>query len=71
MKNTTSMNIRMDVELKKQAEEIFADLGLNMTVAMTMFLRQVVRNQGIPFDIYRIPSKDVVEMMEAEKGKGA
>jgi DNA-damage-inducible protein J len=56
MNATTNVSIRMDVDLKKQAEELFADLGLNMTSAMTMFLKQAVRNQGIPFEISRIPN---------------
>lgn len=34
MSETTNVSIRMDVDLKKQAEELFSDLGLNMTVAM-------------------------------------
>ena len=37
---TTNMSIRMDTELKKQAEAMLADMGLNMTTAMNIFLRQ-------------------------------
>lgn len=48
---TVNMSIRMDTELKKQAEIMLADMGLNMTTAMNMFLRQVVRQGRIPFDI--------------------
>jgi len=58
----------MDTQLKKQAEDLFSDLGLNMTVAMTMFLRQAVRVQGIPFEISRIPNAETVAaMLEAER----
>ena len=58
----------MDVDLKKQAEDLFYDLGLNMTVAMTMFLRQAVRSQGIPFEISRMPNAETVAaMMEADR----
>ena len=68
MNTTTNVSIRMDVELKKQAEELFADLGLNMTAAMTMFLRQAVRNQGIPFEISRVPNAETVAaMLESER----
>ena len=68
MNTTTNVSIRMDVELKKQAEELFSDLGLNMTVAMTMFLRQAVREQGIPFGISRIPNAETsAAMLEAER----
>ena len=68
MTNTTNISIRMDTELKRQAEELFSDLGLNMTVAMTMFLRQAIRNQGIPFEISRTPNKETMTaMLEAER----
>ena len=68
MKASTNVSIRMDVDLKKQAEELFLDLGLNMTVALTMFLRQAVRNQGIPFEITRTPNAETVAaMLEADK----
>ena len=68
MSATTNVSIRMDVELKKQAEELFSDLGLNMTVAMIMFLKQAVRNQGIPFEISRIPNAETISaMLEADR----
>jgi DNA-damage-inducible protein J len=54
----------MDSELKKQAEDLFYDLGLNMTTAMTMFLRQAVRSQGIPFDVTRIPNAETLQAIE-------
>ncbi len=50
MKNT-NMNIRMDSEVKQQAEALFAEFGLNMTSAINLFLRQSIREQGIPFEI--------------------
>ena len=64
MNTTTNVNIRIDVDLKKRAEELFADLGINMTVAMTMFLRQAVRSQGIPFEISSISNSDAVQAMQ-------
>ena len=48
---TVNMSIRMDKELKKQADAMLSDMGLNMTTAMNMFLRQVVRQGRIPFEI--------------------
>jgi|LSQX01.3.fsa_nt_gb DNA-damage-inducible protein J len=67
--HTTNMSIRMDAELKKQADELFSDLGLNMTTAMTMFLRQAVRKQAIPFEIARsLPNAETLAAMkEAER----
>lgn len=48
---TTNLNIRTDKEIKEQAEQIFSDLGLNMTTAVNIFLRAVIRENGIPFDL--------------------
>ena len=45
------LNIRIDDELKKQAEVLFEELGLNMATAFNMFVRQTVRTGGIPFEI--------------------
>jgi DNA-damage-inducible protein J len=51
MADMTNITIRMDVELKKQAEQLFSELGMNMTTAFNIFLRQAVRQQRIPFDV--------------------
>ena len=68
MSTTANVSIRMDVALKKQAEELFSDLGLNMTTAMTMFLKQAVRSQGIPFEISRVPNTETLAaMLDAER----
>jgi len=51
MANTTNINIRVDEELKRKAETLFNELGLNMSTAMNMFLRCSVRYGGIPFEL--------------------
>ena len=48
-----STNISLDSELKKSAQELFSDFGLDLTTAVTMFLKQAVREQRIPFEIKR------------------
>lgn len=48
---TTNLNIRTDKVIKDQAEEIFRELGLNMTSAINIFLRTTIRENGIPFDL--------------------
>lgn len=50
---TANINVRVDEKLKKEAEALFNDLGLNMSSAITMFLKSAVRYDGIPFDIRR------------------
>ena len=51
MAGTTNINVRVDKELKRKAEAIFNELGLNMSTAMNIFLRYSVRYGGIPFDL--------------------
>ena len=46
-----NVSIRMDDNLKKQAEDLFNDLGMNLTTAFTIFVKQAIREQGIPFEI--------------------
>ncbi len=48
---TTNLNIRIDENLKKQAEILFSDIGLNMSSAITVFLKSAVDHNGIPFEI--------------------
>lgn len=48
---STNLNIRTDKELKNAAEKIFKELGLNLTTAINIFLRQAVRENGIPFEL--------------------
>lgn len=50
-----NLNIRVDDTLKKQAELIFSDLGLSLSTATTIFLKQVVRHNGIPFELRADP----------------
>ncbi len=52
---TTSITIRMDEKLKKQAEALFNEMGLNMTTAFTIFTKAVVRYNKIPFEITAEP----------------
>ncbi|NLM16572.1 MAG: type II toxin-antitoxin system RelB/DinJ family antitoxin [Candidatus Riflebacteria bacterium] len=49
--SSTNLNIRIDSLVKKQAEKIYADLGINMTTAVNIFLRACIRNNGIPFNL--------------------
>jgi len=53
--STTSVTVRMDAALKKQAEMLFDDMGLNMTTAITLFTKAVVRQNKIPFEITADP----------------
>ncbi|MEZ7603296.1 type II toxin-antitoxin system RelB/DinJ family antitoxin [Streptococcus parasanguinis] len=47
----TSMSIRLDSEVKEQAQLVFNHLGMDMTTAINIFLRQAIQYQGLPFDV--------------------
>ena len=48
---TSSITIRMDEDLKHQAEMLFEEMGMNMTTAFTIFAKAAVREGRIPFEI--------------------
>jgi len=47
----TNVTIRMDEGLKKQSEALFEEMGMNMTTAITLFIKTAVRENRIPFEI--------------------
>ena len=51
MAETTNVNIRMDKELKDRAERLFGEMGMSMTTAFNIFVRQTLRQGKIPFEI--------------------
>ena len=70
-----NVNIRMDEEVKRDFDRICNDLGFNMSVAINVFAKKVIREQRIPFEISIDPfySKSNVEVMEksaAQLGQG-
>ena len=44
-----NISIRVPDEIKKQAADVFSDLGLDMSTAINLFLRQCIRENGLPF----------------------
>ena len=66
---TTNVSIRMDTELKAQADELFAELGMNLSTAFNIFVRQSLREGGIPFEIRtdRPKKETIAAMLEAER----
>ena len=68
---TTSINIRMEKNLKEQAENLFSELGMNMTTAFNIFVRQSIRQGKIPFEIsINTPNAETMEALaEVEQMK--
>lgn len=65
---TSAINVNVDSKLKKEATNVLNSLGLNMSTAINMFLTQVVKRDGIPFEIVNPnPSKVMLKALkEAE-----
>ncbi len=63
--SNTNLNVRIDKDVKKAAEEVYAELGFNMSTAINMFLRASIRKGGIPFDLkLDVPNKETLEAIE-------
>lgn len=67
--STVNNSIRMDSDLKAQADALFNELGMNLSTAFNIFVRQCLRESRIPFDIaLRKPNKETMAaMLEAER----
>ena len=75
-----NVNIRVDDTVKKNAEAIFAELGLSMSTATNIFYKQVIRTGGVPFELKLQPlprkegaldfSRMTTEQIDAEIQKG-
>lgn len=61
---TSAININVDTKIKEQATSILKDLGLNMSTFINMALTQVVKRNGVPFEVVNpTPSKDMLEAL--------
>ena len=67
----SATTINIDEETKKEAQELFNDLGMNLTTAINIFLKQAIRERGLPFYVGQAKYKDEVyqAMKDAEQGK--
>ena len=59
----TSMSIRLDSEVKEQAQQVFNSVGMDMTTAINIFLRQAIQYQGLPFDVRLDESRKLMEVL--------
>lgn len=60
-----STNISIDAETKAKAQAMLADLGLDLSTAVNIFLRQMLYEGGIPFSVTReVPNKVTLEAMK-------
>lgn len=67
--STTNFSLRMDSDIKRECEALYGELGMNLTTAINVFLRQSLRVGGFPFDV-RIeqPNQETIAALrEAER----
>lgn len=62
---TSAINVNVDAKLKEEATKILKDLGLNMSTFINMALAQVVKKDGVPFEVVNPkPSKELLEALD-------
>lgn len=62
---TSAINVQVDTKDKEEATNILKDLGLNMSTAINMFIKQIIKNDGLPFNVSNPkPSKELLEALE-------
>ena len=59
----TSMSIRLDSEVKEQAQQVFSNLGMDMTTAINIFLRQAIQYQGLPFNVRLDENRKLLQVL--------
>lgn len=60
-----NLNIRTEKEIKESAEIVLSQLGLTMSAAVNIFLRQVIRENGIPFELkLKEPNTATIEAIQ-------
>lgn len=69
MEKSTTLNLRINPEVKENAEKILSQLGVSMSSAVTMFLNQVILTESIPFPIAlpQVPSRVNLDSMSQEE----
>ena len=66
---TVNVTLRVDKELKEQADALFEDMGLSLNTACRMFLKRAVQEQRIPFEVRRPDRKTRKAIADAEREK--
>lgn len=65
---TSPINVMVDSATKEEATNILKDLGLNMSTAINLFLKQVIKNDGLPFEIKnKKPNEELLNALKEAK----
>ncbi|MCU0501417.1 MAG: type II toxin-antitoxin system RelB/DinJ family antitoxin [Anaerolineae bacterium] len=62
MSKAAAISTRIDLDLKRDAEQVFAELGVTPSQAISMFYRQVVLQHGLPFEV-KVPRKETQQAL--------
>lgn len=70
---SSTITVRVEDRIKKEASDIFKEVGMDMSTAINVYLKQVIRSNGIPFPVSAdVPNAVTLKAIEdAEKGKMA
>lgn len=68
---TATINARIDSEVKEKATKILGSLGLTPSCALTIYYKQIILHNGLPFEV-KLPNRETIRAIEElEAGKGA
>ena len=67
MRKGANIIVRVDSQLKQQAESLFQEMGMNMSMAINIFLKQAVKDQGIPFTITNKPNRQTQKAIKSSQ----
>ena len=68
MAKTETIRARVEPRLKCQAEEVFSEIGLSPTEAITLFYTQVTLHQGLPFAV-KVPNAETIEALRQARSR--
>lgn len=66
--STKNVNFRMDAAMKEQIDEICQEMGINLTTALNIFVKKVIQERRIPFDITADPFYSAENMAHVRRG---
>ena len=70
MSDTATISFRTDPAIKREAKELYADMGMDLSTAINIFLRQSIRENGMPFKITRDTPTSIEARRQAENHSG-
>ena len=70
MSDSATISFRTDPTIKRKAKELYADMGMDLSTAINIFLRQSIRENGMPFKITRENPINVEARRQAENHDG-